>query len=371
MSRRAIAAAAALGMIAATPAGAFQPVLPTDNDSLLRGQPEEFYMFTDRDFEGQKSYPWEGGRYGFSRGPQRIGGRVVQTKFHEGIDISPVRRDASGEPLDEVRAIEAGKVVHVSNEAGDSNYGKYVVIEHSVEGAPVYSIYAHLSSASVAPGQEIARGARLGRLGHTGAGIDRRRSHLHLEIALMWHDGFETWHAANFPEPNKHGVFNGINMMGLDAAALYLKQQEQPSLTLPQFIRAQDAFFRVQMPASPDFQLPHRYPWLVTGDQHGARSWIVSFTAAGLPVEIKASPEEAGEPRVVWARPSTVPYKDATRSLIEGPPGSPHLGESGKKLVQLLAWNPSMAPTVPPGGSPARAQRGLSAHAHARNLARQ
>lgn len=366
MTARAFLAAAAIAAVVAPTAGAFQPVLPTDNDALLRGQPEKFYMFTDRDFEGQKSYPWEGGTYGFSRGPERIGGKVVQTKFHEGIDISPVRRDAAGEPLDDVRAIEAGRVVHVSHEARDSNYGKYVVIEHNVDGAPVYSIYAHLASADVAPGQTIAQGARLGKLGHTGAGIDRRRAHLHLEIALMWHDGFETWHAANFPEPNKHGLFNGINMMGLDAAALYRQLRKQPSLALPQFIRAQDAFFKLQMPASPDFQLPRRYPWLVTGDPQNARSWIVSFTAAGFPVDIKASSEPASEPRVVWARPSAVPCGKATRSLLDGPPGAPRLGDAGKKLVQLLAWNPSMAPAVPAG-----AQRGLSAHAPASNLAHQ
>lgn len=360
--------ATALVALAAAQAGAFQPVLPTDNDALLHGEPEKFFMFTDRDFEGQKSYPWQGGTYGFSRGPERIGGKVVQTKFHEGIDIAPMWRDPAGEPLDDVRAVEAGNVVHVSHEAKDSNYGKYIVVEHIVEGAPVYSIYAHLSSADVAPGQTVAQGERLGRLGHTGAGIDRRRAHLHLEIALMWHDGFETWHAANFPEPNKHGLFNGINMMGLDAAALYVKQRKQPALTLPQFIRAQDAFFRVQMPASADFQLPRRYPWLITGDPHGARSWLVSLTAAGFPVDIKPSTEPVGEPRIVWARPSAVPYKEATRSLIDGTQDAPRLGEAGKKLVQLLAWNPSMAPATPPA-TPAGVQRGLSAHAPARNLA--
>ena len=145
--------AALLLVLAATGshlAVAFSPVLPTDNDALFHGQLEDFYMFTDRDFEGRKSFPWEGGRYGFTRGPERIGGRVVLTRFHEGIDISPVRRDDAGEPLDDVRAIEAGRVVHVSNDPRDSNYGSYVVVAHSVEGAPVYSVYAHLAGAEVA-----------------------------------------------------------------------------------------------------------------------------------------------------------------------------------------------------------------------------
>ncbi|MBU3664602.1 MAG: M23 family metallopeptidase [Chthoniobacterales bacterium] len=341
MIRRAFSAAAGAVLVAST-AGAFQPVLPTENDALFRGTPEEFYMFTDRDFEGRKSHPWQGGTYGFSRGPERIGGKVVGTKFHEGIDIAPVRRDVAGEPLDDVRSIEDGRVVHASNESRDSNYGKYVVVEHIVHDSPVYSIYAHLASSDVAPGQRVAKGDRLGRLGYTGAGIDRRRAHLHLEIALLWHDGFESWHEANFPEPNKHGLYNGINFMGLDAASFYRSQRKTPGLTLGEFIRSRDAFFRVQFPDSPDFQLPRRYPWLVSGRQEGARSWIVSFTAEGLPTEIKPSGQTVTAPAIVWAKPSSLPYDKATRSLLDGPPGAPRLGKSGEKLAQLLAWNPSL-----------------------------
>jgi len=323
---------------------AFSPVLPTDNDALFRGKPEQFYMFTNRDFEGRKSYPWQGGTYGFSRNPERIGGEILETKFHEGIDVSPVRRDASGEPLDDVRAIESGRVVHVSRAERDSNYGFYAVARHEVEGTPVYTIYAHLASVDVEPGQNVTKGARLGRLGYSGAGIDKRRAHLHLEIAVLWHDQFETWHAANFPTPNKHGIYNGINMMGLDVAELFLAQRKNPGLTLPQFVRGQKPFFRVQIPDSPHFQLPRRYPWLVDGGTRDARSWIVAFTAAGFPVSIKSSEESITAPRVVWAAPSAFSYEKVTRSLLSGRTGKPRLGESGQKLLSLLSWDPASAP---------------------------
>ena len=326
-------------LVAAGPAWAFRPALPTDNDALFRGTPEKFYTFTNRDFEGRKSYPWQGGTYGFSRNPERIGGKILETKFHEGIDISPVRRDASGEPVDDVRAIESGRVVHVSRAERDSNYGHYAVVRHEVEGAPVYTIYAHLASVDVEPGQNVTKGARLGRLGYTGAGIDKRRAHLHLEIAVLWHDQFETWHAANFPTPNKHGIYNGINMMGLDVAELYLAQRKNPGLTLPQFVRGQKPFFRVQIPDSAHFQLPRRYPWLVDGGAPDARSWIVAFTAAGFPVSIKPSDESIAAPRVVWAAPSAFAYEKVTRSLLTGRTGNPRLGESGDKLLSLLSWD--------------------------------
>lgn len=338
-------------LLAAGPAWAFRPVLPTENDALFRGKPEEFYMFTDRTFEGRKSYPWTGGTYGFSRNPERIGGKIVETKFHEGIDVSPLRRDAAGKPLDDVRAIESGRVVHVSRAERDSNYGHYIVLRHEVEGAPVYTVYAHMGDIVVAPRQDVAKGARIGTLGYTGAGIDRRRAHLHLEIAVLWHDQFESWHAANFPTPNKHGVYNGINMMGLDVAELYLAQRKNPGLTLPQFIRRQKAFFRVQIPDSPHFQLPRRYPWLVKSNAPGPASWIVSFTAAGFPVGIEASDESVSGPRVVWAAPSPFPYEKVTRSLLTGRTGKPRLGESGTKLLSLLSWDPSAAASPTPGGT--------------------
>ncbi|PYK18353.1 MAG: hypothetical protein DME55_06990 [Verrucomicrobia bacterium] len=104
--------------------------LPTDNDALFSGGGAAFYQYIERNFKGVKSTPWEGGQYGFVRDPTDTAGGVVYTRFHEGIDIKPLHRDAHGEPLDEIHAIADGKVVHVNSVPGYSNYGKYIVIEH-------------------------------------------------------------------------------------------------------------------------------------------------------------------------------------------------------------------------------------------------
>src|SRR5215510_6625491 len=130
-------------------------VLPTDNDALFLGDGSAFYQYVDREYSGVKSTPWEGGQYGFVRDPKSTGGGVVYTRFHEGIDIRSVHRDANGEPLDEVRAIADGQVVHVSLVPGYSNYGKYVVIEHRWDGSNYYSLYGHLSSIAVQPGEKV------------------------------------------------------------------------------------------------------------------------------------------------------------------------------------------------------------------------
>jgi hypothetical protein len=102
--------------------------LPTDNDALFSGDGPAFYQYIDRNYKGVKSTPWEGGQYGFVRDPIETSAGMFYTRFHEGIDIRPLRRDPHGEPLDEVRAVGDGKVVHTNLVPGYSNYGKYIVI---------------------------------------------------------------------------------------------------------------------------------------------------------------------------------------------------------------------------------------------------
>jgi murein DD-endopeptidase MepM/ murein hydrolase activator NlpD len=155
-------------------------ILPTENQGLLRGDPVSFYQYVQRDFEGQISQAWEGGQYGFVRNPVRFGSAIIYTRFHEGIDIRPLNREAGGEPTDVVHAIAAGKVAYTNTVAGNSNYGRYVVVEHSFENCPYYSLYAHLSVITVNPGDQVAQNAPLAVMGHTGEGIDRERAHLHL-----------------------------------------------------------------------------------------------------------------------------------------------------------------------------------------------
>ena len=202
---------------------------PTENRALLEGRPQDFFMYVNRNFEGEETKPWEGGSFGFVRGPQRQDGDVIYTTLHEGIDIAPVRRDASGNPLDEIRASADGIVVHTSREAGASNYGRYVVIEHKIEGCRFYTLYAHLSEITTQPGQRVSQGDKIGRMGFSGAGINRDRAHLHFEIAVMLSENFETWHRQHFAgSPNKHGLYNGLNLVGIDPTPICSSPQKIP-----------------------------------------------------------------------------------------------------------------------------------------------
>lgn len=98
----------------------------------------------------------------------RYDGEVIDTQTHLGYDLASVKQAP-------VNAGNAGKVAFVGNLG---IYGTVVMIDH---GLGLTSLYAHLSSTSVVEGQEVAKGAEIGRTGETGlAGGD----HLHFSILL-------------------------------------------------------------------------------------------------------------------------------------------------------------------------------------------
>jgi len=332
----------ALCLTAAAKAGAepLDLVLPTDNDALFRGEGAEFYQYVERDYKGVKSTPWEGGRYGFVRDPIETSEGIVFTRFHEGIDIRALQRDAKGEPLDEVRSIAAGKVVHVSEVAGYSNYGKYVVIEHHWDGSSFFSLYGHLSEIAVRPGNAVARGQRIGRMGHTGTGINQARSHVHLELNMLLSHEFNRWHQTFFPgEQNHHDIYNGLNLAGLDIARLYLTLRQDPDLTVSTFVRGEAPFYTVAIPRSKHFELPHAYPWLLSKEPGpSTQSWLVSFAASGLPVNIEPSPNAVSQAAVVWVKKTGVDCKYLTRGDVAGRGNSAHLSDTGHGLMKLLTF---------------------------------
>jgi len=313
---------------------------PTENRALLDGRPEDFFMYVERDFEGEKTQPWEGGSFGFVRGPIRTGQSVVMATLHEGVDIRPVRRDPAGSPLDEIRSAADGVVVHASTQAGGSNYGRYLVIEHRFGGSPFYTLYAHLATISVSPGQAVKKGEVVGRMGYTGAGIDRTRAHLHFEVALMLNRNFQGWYDAfQGANPNLHGLFNGMNLIGTDPSAVLAAAAADPSFQLARHISALEPYYKVTVRNTPGLTILRDYPWLVpAGQDANPAAWTISFTASGVPVRAVATSTAVVEPRVEWVKESPVAYSHATRGIIGGPAGQPRLTESGTRFFRLLTW---------------------------------
>jgi murein DD-endopeptidase MepM/ murein hydrolase activator NlpD len=315
-----------------------QPVLilPTENHGLLQGDPAGFYQYVERDFEGQVSWPWEGGQYGFVRNPVRVGSAIVYSRFHEGIDIRPLNRDSGGEPTDVVHAIAAGKVAYTNTVAGYSNYGKYVVVEHLFDNCPFYSLYAHLNVVMVKPGDQVAQNAPLAIMGHTGEGIDRERAHVHLELNLMLNAHFSEWQNKYFPKDvDRHGIYNGLNLAGLDIGRFYLELQKNPALTVAQFVQSGEPWYRVIVPHSPKMDLQERYPWLIKGAQTG-QSWELTFDRTGLPLQVRAVEEQVAEPLLSWVHPSPYPQNLMTKGHIQSRGSAPALSVEGRRFIDLI-----------------------------------
>src|SRR3954469_20757170 len=106
--------------------------LPTANHALFEKNGGEKF------FVGTTGKSWESGCFGCVRSDG--------WQMHEGLDIKCLQRDKHGEPTDPVMVTSDGTVAYFSNNPGLSNYGRYVVLRHVIDGIEVYSLYAHLSA---------------------------------------------------------------------------------------------------------------------------------------------------------------------------------------------------------------------------------
>ncbi len=336
-------------LLAALPLSAPAPLLldfPTANHKLAARHPSEFYQYVDRNFGGKPSKPWQGGQFGFVRTPRIIDGTIVYTRMHEGIDIQPLSRDASGNPTDPILAAASGSVVYANRSPTGSNYGRYVVLKHRAAGSDYYTLYAHLASVAVEDGQVVRQGQTLGIMGYSGRGLNRTRAHLHFEFALLMSENFDGWHHVVYRgSGNPHGNFNGQNLAGLNPAELLLAVRNDPAaFDLLRYLREQPIYYKIAIPASPHFTLHRRYPWMLDGANPNPPAWTVSFTQFGTPVRVEPSAIAISEPTVAFIRPSTTPYSKATKNIIEGPAGQPVLSDSGKRLAALLTQAPLASP---------------------------
>ncbi len=326
-------------------------VLPTDNKALLEGHPEDFYQFVDRTTpDGQKITPWEGGQFGFVRDAVKLKtGESVFTRFHEGLDIKPVHRDAKDEPTDEVRSMAAGEVVHTSMSAGQSNYGKYVVIRHDWGEGPFCSLYAHLSEIKCTEGQKVEPGTVIAIMGHTGAGIDRRRAHTHTELNMFLSSRFAELHDRAGPSPNFHGNWNGLNLTGLDLGALYLEHVKNPNLSVAEFVKKTEPYFRVAVPGTAEMEIVKNYPWLCPGGVPASNppSWQVTFSAWGLPLKAEPGTAPVEVVQVVWVKPSSIPHFYQSHHYLNGVGDSAKLTKDGEAYLRLACGLENIPKALP------------------------
>ncbi len=313
--------------------------LPTKNDALFKNEPDHFYMFVDRyGADGKVTQVWQGGGYGYVRNPRNTASGEVYTKFHEGVDIAPMERDAAGEPQDIVHAICDGTVVFCSPNAA-SNYGNYVVIEHpcGAESGNFYSLYAHLRRIDTTVGTVVKKDDPIALMGHTGEGIDRRRSHVHLELCMMLSDRFADFYTKFYKLANTNANWHGHNLVGLDVAGFLKAARATPGITPPEFLKTAEKYYTVRVPnkTREELEIVRRYPWLRKPGDMGV-SWEISYNTAGVPLSIAPSAVSCAFPTVSWVKPSVTSHSWNSRGHLGGSGSTATLTPDGTKYQQLV-----------------------------------
>jgi len=119
------------------------------------------------------TWSWSENRYGSGHTNERV--------YHLGLDLT-------GDST--VYSCANGTVVACSNSNSGAN-GRYVIVQHSINGKKCYSFYAHLSSVSVKNGQSVNNQTKLGVIGGSGYGKNNYYgTHLHFAIVnTLWSNG--------------------------------------------------------------------------------------------------------------------------------------------------------------------------------------
>jgi peptidoglycan LD-endopeptidase LytH len=318
------------GAISAQP---FQ--LPTANQALFEPGGQERY------FVPTPGKTWVSGTFGCVRSDG--------WQMHEGLDIKCLQRNHTGEPIDPVMATADGVVAYINNRPSLSNYGRYIVLLHHIEGMEIYSLYAHLSE--IQSGLQVGRTVRagekiavMGRTSNTRERISKDRAHVHFELNLFYNDHFNSWFKRHFPgERNDHGLFNGENLVGIDARLILLAEHEQGArFSLTNWIAHRTELCRVLVRQT-DFPWLRRYPMLIQqgalGRGEQAAGYEIALDFNGLPFELIPRPAARfkGATRYQLLSVNEGEYaKNPCRRLVTRQGSHWELARNGLNLLDLL-----------------------------------
>lgn len=310
---------------------------PTANHALLEPAGGEKF------FVGTVGKPWTSGMFGCVRSEG--------WHMHEGLDIKCLQRDKKGEPIDPVMAAAEGTVAYFNSVSALSNYGRYVVLRHSVEGFEIYSLYAHLREIrqDLRVGQNVKAGERIatmGRSSNTHQGISKERAHVHFELDFLVNDRFAGWYKTAFPgQRNDHGNWNGQNLLGLDPREIFLQQTQLGSkFSLRQYVQNRPELCRVLVPR---VQAPwlKRYPGLARqnplAEREGVAAYEIALDYNGVPFQWtpRSNSETKGRngPRLLSVNEGEYD-RHHCRRLVAKRAGHWELTTIGSRLIELITY---------------------------------
>ena len=129
-----------------------------------------------------------------------------------------------------------------------------------------------------------------------------------------------------------------MNLAGIDVARLYLALRKNPALTIPEFLTAEETFYKVTLPDARHFDLPTLYPWMSTAGKRSGSSWEVSFANSGVPLRIEPTDRRVAQPEVSYVKSNTAECSYLTRDVVSGRGPNAHLTNYGAQLMHLLIW---------------------------------
>lgn len=219
-------------------------------------------------------------------------------KFHEGIDLFPVKREKNGDPADSVFSAMAGTVAYINHKSSESSYGKYLVLEHPDYNPSLYSLYAHLNTFrnDLRVGSNVQVAEVLGKMGNSSSfRIPQSRAHLHFEIGLRLSQRFDSWYSSkSFKTPNKHGNYNGFNLVGIDPLSFFRHYQSGKMNSPDDFIKELPEIVMLRVTSNSPPGILRINPSLCTTEiiDKSTQSWICSFGPYGIPLSFTPSNEQ-------------------------------------------------------------------------------
>jgi hypothetical protein len=117
-----------------------------------------------------------------------------------------------------------------------------------------------------------------------------------------------------------------------------LALRKNPALTIPEFLAAEDTFYKVSLPKAAHFDLPTLYPWMSSAGKRSGSSWDVSFARSGVPLRIEPTDRRVAQPEVSYVKNSAAECSYLTRDIVSGRGAHAHLTNDGAQLMRLLIW---------------------------------
>ena len=262
-------------------------------------------------------------------------------KFHEGVDLFPIKRNKTGQAQDQVFSAIAGIVSYVNHNSGHSAYGKYIVMEHPNVVPSIYTLYAHLAEIlpSIKIGVKMNEAMPLGRMGNSSSfKIPLIRSHLHFEIGLRLTNQFQAWfNKKGFKTSNRHGNYSGFNLVGIDPLHFFSEYRKRTFHQPLDYLNSLPVILKVRVKSKKPTDFAQRYPSLCPNFNASASFWDCSFGPFGIPVRIEPSlePKETSSTFQILSYDLRASSKPC-RKLVEKASSGYKISEQMQSYLEML-----------------------------------